>query len=375
MPEAVTPAPILPGTGPIAGSQETLENIPMEEFPPPLRILQLILTGFCIFLVLFGIVVLVLPRQFFCVPQVVIDHSSAGSPPYIVSRSFSFMNGTETVTIAVNGSIYAASEKAFRSTLLLGDQKTSGSWYYRAMINDPSQDPIYRDLLDRFHEIRKRRNLTDDEYLELIAAFAQSIPYRDGGSAPPKYPAELLVENMGDCDDKSILIAGLLAREGYTVVLFKFGPEQHMAMGIGSDAFLYRVTGYTYLEGMTPAYVGSPTAHLQIPLNSDPLVLPVSSGTKVYRSGNETQYIRDMSALVDQRTNELSARIDAFSLSERNGTGYLAMLSERDRYAGIRSFILSHPYDRPGVYAYLQREMKNETGALSLPGHGGTAAG
>lgn len=364
MPGTNTPAPILFGNGPITGFQETIENIPMEEFPPPLRILQLILAGFCIFLVLFGIIVLALPQQFFCVPQVVIGDASAGSPPFIVSRSFSFMNGTETVTIAINGSVYAASKKTFRSTLLLGDQKTSGSRYYRAMINDPSQDRIYQDLLGQFRMIRAAHNLTDDEYLELISTYAQSIPYKDGGSSPPKYPAELLVENMGDCDDKSILIAGLLAREGYTVALLKFGPEQHMAMGIGSDAFPYRATGYTYLEGMTPAFTGSPTYHLTIPLSSDPLVLPISSGTKVYHSGNETHYISDTSALADQRVKEFSARLDTFPLSERDGTEYLAVLRGRDRYAAIRSYILSHPYDRPGVYAYLQREMAGEPGSF-----------
>jgi hypothetical protein len=241
--------------------------------------------------------------------------------------------------------------------MLFGDQKTAGARYYQAMINDPSQDRIYRDLLAQFRQIRADRNLTDDEYLELIAASIQSIPYRDGGNNPPKYPAELLAENQGDCDDKSILIAGLLAREGYSVVLLKFGPESHMAMGIGSDAFPYKATGYTYLEGMTPAYVGYPTAHLLIPLNSDPLVIPVSSGTKLYLSGSETSTIRNLSLVARQKTAELNARLAQFPESARSGPEYRAVIGERDRYYAIRGHILNRPYDRPGVYAYLQREM------------------
>lgn len=333
----------------------------MDEFPPPLRVLQLILAGFCLFLVLFGLVIIALPQEFFSVPAVVLDTTTSGLPPVTVSRTFLFMNGTENVTIRINGSVYAASKQTHRSLLLFGDQKTAGVRYYRAMIDDPSQDPIYRDLIDQFRAIRAVKNLSDDEYLELISAYAQSIPYRDGGSRPPKYPAELLADNMGDCDDKSILVAGLFAREGYTVVLFKFGPEQHMAMGIGSDASPWKATGYTYLEGMTPAFVGFPTAHLQIPLNSDPLVLPVSSGTNVYHSGNETRFISDTAAAARQREKELNARLDAFSAGNQSPE-YLAVLRERDHYAAIRSYILSHPYDRPGVYAYLEREMKNETG-------------
>jgi hypothetical protein len=333
----------------------------MEELPPPLRILQLIFAGFILFLLLFGVLLVALPQEFYPVP-VVVDNSPGGSPPIPVTRSFSFQNGTETFSITVNGSVYAASKKSFRNRILFGDQKVAGTRYYQAMINDPSQDRIYRDLLDQFRAIRSERNLTDDEYLELIAAAIQSIPYRDGGNLPPKYPAELLAENQGDCDDKSILIAGLLAREGYPVVLFKFGPESHMAMGIGSDAFLYKSTGYTYLEGMTPAYVGSPTAHLNIPLASDPLVIMVSNGTKRYHRGNETSYISTMSVLAQQQAAELSLRLGEFPASAVNSTEYLRILHDRDRWSGIRTYIMSRPYDRPGVYAYLKREMPGEAG-------------
>jgi hypothetical protein len=329
----------------------------MEELPPPLRVLQLILAGFIIFLVLFGLLLVAMPQQFYSIPGVVVDNTSAGDPPVVVTRSFPFANTTETLTVAVNASVLAASEKSFRSTVLFGDQRAAGARYYQAIINDPSQEQIYRDLLSQFRKIRSDRNLTDDEELELIATAVQSIPYKDGGSTPPKYPAELLAGNMGDCDDKSVLIAGLLAREGYSVVLFKFGPETHMAMGIGSDAFFYKSTGYTYLEGMTPAYPGSPTAHLNIPLRSDPLVIPVSNGTRLYHSGNETSAIRNASLLAEQKTAELSARLAQFPQSGHDSPEYRSLLSDRDRYTEIRSYILSHPYDRPGTYAYLRREM------------------
>jgi hypothetical protein len=329
----------------------------MQELPPPLRILQLILAGFILFLALFGLLLVALPPQFFSVPAVVVDNTSAGSPPVVVTRTFPFENSPATITVSVNSSVLAASEKTFRSTMLFGDQKVAGTRYYQAMINDPSQDGIYRELIGQFREIRSARNLSDDEYLELIAAAIQSIPYKDGGSTPPKYPAELLAGNRGDCDDKSILIAGLLAREGYSVALFKFGPEGHMAMGIGSDAFLYKSTGYTFLEGMTPAYPGFPTAHLLIPLRSDPLVIPVSNGPKLYHSGNETSRIRNISLLAGEKTAELSARLGEFPESGRTGAEYTSLLAEQSRYNAIRMYILSHPYDRPGVYEYLQREM------------------
>ena len=325
---------------------------------PPFRILQLILAGFSLFLLVFLLMLVALPQYFYSVPSVTVDNSSAGEPPIVVTRSFPFGNESETITIAVNASVYAASKKTFRNTLLFGDPQAAAPRYYGAMINDPSQDRIYRELLDQFHTIRSARNLSDDEYLELIATAIQSIPYKDGGDLPPKYPAELLADNAGDCDDKSILIAGLLAREGYTVVLFRFGPEHHMTVGIGSDANLFRLTGYTYLEGMTPAYVGSPTAHLNIPLTSDPLVIPVSRGPKIYHSGNETRYISAMLDLAKEREAALTDQLlDVPDASRVGNARYSALGAERERYGMIERYILSHPYDRPGTYTYVVREM------------------
>jgi hypothetical protein len=330
----------------------------------PARLLQLILAGICLFLVVFGIIALVFSNVIINVPHVVLDNSTPVAPPVTVSRTFSFQNSSASVTIAVNGSVYAASKKTYRCIFLVGDPKDLGTRYYLAMINDPTQVPIYEDLLTQFRKIRTERNLTDDEYLEMMTAYVQTIPYKDGGNAPPKYPAELLVENMGDCDDKAVLLSGLLSREGYSVVLLKFGPESHMAMGIGSDAFPYKSTGYTYLEAMSPAYAGIPSFTLMTkkPLNSEPIVIPVRNGTKIYRGGMETHYISSRSDLSKQRSAELSARLETFPYSEKNSTEYRAVLDERDRNAAVYSYIMTHPLERPGVYAYLKREWTNETG-------------
>ncbi|MCK9579815.1 MAG: hypothetical protein M0Q92_05120 [Methanoregula sp.] len=331
----------------------------MEVFPPLARMLQLILAGICLFLLVFGAIIVLFSNAIFNEPRVILDESAASALPVNVSRSFSFHNTSASVTISIYSSVYEASKKTYRSIILVGDPKGLGTRYYQVMINDPTQDRIYEDLLEQFRKIRAERNLTDDEYLEMMTAYIQTIPYKDGGNSPPKYPAELLVENMGDCDDKAILLSGLLAREGYSVVLLKFGPESHMAMGIGSDAFPYKSTGYTYLEAMTPAYIGIPSFSIMTrkPLKSDPLVIPVSTGTKIYHGGSQTRYISNMSVLTEQKAAELTLRLDAFPVTERNGTEYLAVLGERDRSAAIHTYIRNHPLDRPGVMAYLKKEV------------------
>lgn len=331
----------------------------IEEFPGPARLLQLILIGICLFLLVFGIGILAFSNILFDVPRVALDTSAPAPPPFMVTRSFSYHNSSASVTIPVNGSVYAASKKTYRGIILIGDPKGYGTRYYGAIINDPTQDAIYADLLEQFRKIRAERNLTDDEYLEMMTAYVQTIPYKDGGNSPPKYPAELLVEGMGDCDDKAMLLSGLLAREGYSVVLFKFGPESHMAMGIWTDTFPYKSTGYLYIEPMAPAYAGIPsfTIMTKKPLNSEPLVIPVSSGTKGYRHGNETAYISNMTRLAEERTGELSAQLETFPVEQRNSTEYRAALRERDRYSRIHAYIMDHPLDRPGVYRYLNQEM------------------
>ncbi len=323
---------------------------------PPTRILCAIFLGIALFLAGFGVFILIFSHGIFEVPRGVPDTTTSDSPPVVVSRTFPFQNGSATVTIFVNASLYAASKKTFRSTFLLGDPNDLGTRYYQAMINDPTQEPVYQDLLSRFRTIRDERNLSDDEYLELMTAYVQTIAYKNGGNAPPKYPAELLVENMGDCDDKAILLSGLLAREGYPVVLFKFGPESHMAMGIGSDSFPYKSTGYTYLEAMTPSYVGIPSFYVieHRMLHSDPLVLPVSNGTRMYTSGAMTSHLYNTSILADQRAAEITLRLDQIPEAERTGSEYTSLASERDRYRAIRQYIVNHPNDRRGVNEYLK---------------------
>jgi len=107
---------------------------------------------------------------------------------------------------------------------------------------------------------------------------------------------------------------------------------------------------------MTPAYVGFPTAHLLIPMKSDPLVFPVSTGTKCYHSGNETRVINATLALAKEREAVLAARSANVPETDRAGNAtYFALEKERERYGMIQRYILSHPYDRPGTYAYLRK--------------------
>lgn len=329
----------------------------MEAMPSPARILRAVLIGVSLFVLFLAVICFFFSHTLFEMPRVVPQNPSPGTPPINATHSFLFQNDSVTVTVLVNESVYTAAKKTFRGTVLLGDPDTINTRFYGAMINDPTQEALYRDLISEFEKIRAERNLTSDEYLELITTYVQMIPYKSGENAPPKYPVELVADHMGDCDDKALLLAGLLAREGYPVVLFKFGPESHMAMGVGSDAFPYKSTNYTYIEAMVPSFIGRPSFHIveKRPLKSDPYVIPVSNGTVLYHSGNETSYITNMSDQAERKVAELAQARNQTPVSGQNSPEYRETCRQLERYTAIRNYIQNHPYDRPGVYAYLAR--------------------
>lgn len=95
---------------------------------------------------------------------------------------------------------------------------------------------------------------TDKDRIEFAAAFVQrAIPYVAEEGEYPKYAVETLVEG-GDCEDKSIILAGILKAMGYRTALLVFdGNPGHMAVGVecpGAWGSYFPKNGvkYFYLE-------------------------------------------------------------------------------------------------------------------------------
>jgi hypothetical protein len=166
-------------------------------------------------------------------------------------------------------------------------------------------------LTDRLRAIRTLRGLSDDEYVDLMACFVQSLPYQTPlGPGPPKFPIETVAEGTGDCDDKSLLLAALLSREGYNCSLFYFEPETHMAVGIAAeDGAGYRGTGYLFIESTRISLVGSASEYLSgsIRLTSEPVVIRMSSGDRTYHAWSDVAEILDTRCRAERRARILSA--------------------------------------------------------------------
>ncbi|GAB4283349.1 MAG: hypothetical protein Kow0067_04260 [Coriobacteriia bacterium] len=336
-------------------------------------------------------------------PQGVVYPSIKPDPtvaePLVVEHTFTFEGVTHAVTLAVDGALYAGARDAEKSVIRFGNARET-DWvedYYPAFVSEPHQDPFFEDLLGQLRAIRDREGLDADRYAELLTAFVQSIPYAtDAVDLSPKFPVETFVDRAGDCDDKTLLLAGLLSREGYDVAVLLFEPEQHVALGLRSDAATYRSTGYAYVETTTKGLVGMVPDDLAggVVLTSEPRVFAVDGGTMSYGAGNEVaailaaleessekaQALRPEVEAADRTLATLSAEVDRLSQALDNARSggdvaaynslvdeyntaaadYNAAASERnalaDRYnaaIAIVNGILERLDDRPGAYALI----------------------
>jgi hypothetical protein len=369
------------------------------------RLLKII--GALLFIILLAlsavlISTVIFPKEPVIVPRISPDLNGLQSSPVIISHRFPFEKTTVNLTLPINVSVYEGAKQAEKATTVYGNISET-VWLtqsYRAMVQDPAQDSLYAGLLTETDKIRLQQKLSDDEYLELIAVYVQSLRYETREQNPAKFPVETIVDRAGDCDDKSLLLAGLLSREGYPVALLLFGPESHMAVGVGSDDYLYKNTGYTFVETTNYSFVGVPTDKLggNLTLYSDPVIIPIGNGTKFYGSGSETRYIHDMYVLSDQKAKELEPQVksmgsDLTSKQEKiahlesqiqgmRNTGnsdsynaqvavhnalvsdynsrlnaYRELFARYEKYALVHNYILEHMYDRKGVFEYVKKNM------------------
>jgi hypothetical protein len=344
----------------------------------------------------------VFPKETVIVPHIVPEQSHLQSSRLNISHQFPFEKTLVSLTLPINVSVYEGAKEVEKSTTVYGNISETVwlSQSYRAMVQDPSQDSLYTAILAESDKIRFEQNLSDDEYLELIVVYIQSLKYETREKNPAKFPVETVVDRAGDCDDKSLLLAGLLSREGYPVALLLFGPESHMAVGVGSDDYLYKNTGYTFVETTNYSFVGVPTEKLggNLTLYSDPVIIPISNGTKFFSSGCETRYIHDMYVLSDLKAKELEPQVksmesDLSSQQEKiaqlesqiqkiRNTGnsgsynaqvavhnalvsdynsrlntYRQLFDRYEKYASVHNYILEHMYDRKGVFEYVKKNM------------------
>jgi len=126
---------------------------------------------------------------------------------------------------------------------------------YSVYVTHPYDDEFINTIIRKFNIIALEENLTEEEKINLVISFVQSLPYTVDNVTTnfdeyPRYPLETLVDNGGDCEDSSILTASLLKSMNYEVILIDF--PGHVAVGVNIDTYgsywLYEDEEYFYIE-------------------------------------------------------------------------------------------------------------------------------
>ncbi len=266
--------------------------------------------------------------------------------------SFPFQESRCMVSVEVDEAELAAADRVPTSAIF-GSDGWLRERYVAEVVRAQSTSPVVERLVAEFRRIRAERSLDSDEYLELMVAAVQAIPYGDPDDET-MLAAELLARDRGVCTDKSLLLASLLVHEGYETVLWVFPTQRHVALGVASDGANFRGTRYAFVETTTPAFVGQASPEYRA---AGPVALPPSQvdlgGSRSYGSGEQVEVI-----LAELR------RLQVVSLAADGYDAYArTSIQHRERYAArameqwiadtTATFILTHTHDRAGVHSLL----------------------
>jgi len=180
--------------------------------------------------------------------------------------------------------------------------------FYLTLLEHDEQKMSLKPVIDSIKSL-SRQNLYDD--LRIATSLVQQIPYGKIKNYQERrfYPYEVLYNQCGVCEDKSILLAFLLKELGYGVVLLEFETERHMAVGIKvPEEFSYKKTGYAFVETTKPNIISD--CHCDYvntgKLTSAPSIIPVSEGKtfngvqEEYRDAGEWNNILSQGRILDQ---------------------------------------------------------------------------
>lgn len=125
---------------------------------------------------------------------------------------------------------------------------------YGAYVADRFTQQFFADLATEIESVASSNQYDRREVVELASRFVQSLPYTVDSistdySNYPRFPIETLVDETGDCEDTSLLLAAILHGLGYRVGLLEF--ESHLGVGVDLDG----VSGSVTFDGIEYSYI------------------------------------------------------------------------------------------------------------------------
>ena len=345
-----------------------------------MKIPRILLFSFLILLILAAGIGLAVDQTRY--PEIPVNQSDTSTT--VVQIEFPFMNDTVQAEITLDlAPYYGATTEGVKATPLIGCLPER---YYSAIAYDPAQDQMYAKLFAVFNTYAGEHNLTNDEYVELLTTYVQNIPYKTS-ETEIKFPIETVIQNWGDCDDKSILLAGLLAKKNYDAGVFVFEEDHHMAAGVKAGYQTeYENSGYSIIETTRYAYIGEVPELLHTGTDhGDYRFYRIGEGKGIYTASWQVSTIlnvRDAAyaalEVLYQSLNSLSVTIatEKAMLATPEYASNTTLRSEYDLHLdeydeGIETgnqiratlhMINSEPYNRENVYQTIQSMRKDPRG-------------
>ena len=213
----------------------------------------------------------------------------------------------------------------------------TGTDYWADMTMDSALDDFYMDLLAQFEPLRKKYALDDDQFVALLTIYVQDIPYDKDAEVIPRYPVVTAIDNLGDCDEKSMLLVGLLAHAGYDVALIDV--PGHMMAAIRTDDISSFLDGYAAIE---TTYRGWPIGCTDEDPDTAAILRISNNGTKKYKSGVKAMEVIDYLFELDEYWDDIESSVNYLYYD------YLDLIDERD-YCEDYLWELNDKYDNDEI--------------------------
>jgi len=126
---------------------------------------------------------------------------------------------------------------------------------YGAYVADRYTQEFFADLAAEIESVASEERWTQADIAAFASRFVQSYPYTSdsvstGYNNYPRYPIETVVDETGDCEDTSLLLAAILYMLDYRVALLEF--DSHLGVGVELRERPGNITfngiPYTYIE-------------------------------------------------------------------------------------------------------------------------------
>lgn len=175
------------------------------------------------------------------------------------------------------------------------------------LLRNDYQDEYLSSFIDQIKHTSSSKDMQARNTISLVQHIPYDMTRYYSDESDWFYPYETLYNNQGVCCDKSILLAYLLEKLGYDVVLFEF--SDHMAVGIKCESgYDFANSGFAFIETTTPTVITyEPDEYIGgFQLTNNPNIIHVSDGglsldvSQEYADAQELKQLNAMGSVLDQ---------------------------------------------------------------------------